>query len=122
MTRMQGVEQHQPPFRSAALMRFAHAHLTPAPCALCGERPWVQLHHWGHDGGLARKPGDHVLVRLCGECARAHEVKWRALVRDERWDLFARFAADGFAILRAYVEHLERCAEGSGEATEGDPW
>lgn len=100
------------PRRSPALMRFAHAHCKPAPCAVCGVRPWTQLHHWGSDGGLAMKPSDHVLVRLCGECARANEVKWRALTRDNRWDLFERFAADALAILRAYTEHLERTAPG----------
>lgn len=102
------IGQRQQPFRSKALMAFVHEHLKPGPCAVCGQEPWTQLHHWGDDGGQGMKPSDHLLVRLCRDCATRYELKWKALVRDGKWALFHLFAADAFAILRAYVEHLEQ--------------
>lgn len=54
------------------------------------------------------KPSDHMIVRLCQECAIKHEVKWRALVRDERWPILLAFVFDSLQIARAYMAHLEQ--------------
>jgi hypothetical protein len=97
----------QKPFRSKALMNFVHRHMKPAPCAVCEIRPWRSLHHFGFDGGQGMKPSDHMLVRLCRECAQRYEVKWKAMFRDQKWALFNTFAKDAFRIVRAYIEHLE---------------
>jgi len=116
------IAQRQKPFRSKALMRFAHEHMKPAPCAVCFQEPWTRLHHFGHDGSLSRKPSDHMLVRLCQDCATKYEIKWKALVRDEKWVLFNLFASDAFAILRAYIEHLERRGGRHVDETTEAPW
>lgn len=102
------IAQRKQPFRSKALMAFVHKHMKPAPCAACFQEQWTRLHHWSHDGGKGLKPSDHVLVRLCEDCATKYELKWKALARDDKWVLFTLFTRDAFAILRAYIEHLEQ--------------
>lgn len=112
----------RPPFRSKALMAFVHRHMKPAPCAVCFQEPWTQLHHWSHDSGKGMKSSDHVLVRLCQDCATKYELKWRALVRDSKWVLFNLFAKDAFEICRAYIEHLERGGKTDVGKTDAGQW
>jgi hypothetical protein len=119
------MRQRQKPFRSKALMRYVHQHMKPAPCAACLTKPWSQLHHWGDDNGKGIKPSDHIIVRLCVDCAKKYELKWKALFRDNRYVLFNLFATDTFYILRSYIEHLEsRCSshDENMEETREDPW
>jgi hypothetical protein len=96
------------PNRSAEYMHFVHEHLKPAPCCVCGQQPWTRLHHWGGDGGMASKPSDWWIARLCEGCARQHEIKLRALQRADRTDLIAAFAVDALRCLEAWVVHHAR--------------
>ena len=100
--------QRRPPYRSKALMRFAHEHLKPAPCAICNIRMWTRLHHFGFDSGQGMKPSDHMVARLCEKCAMKYELKWRALIRDNKWTILLSFVYDSSLIVRSYLEHLEQ--------------
>lgn len=99
------------PFRSKEFMKFLHERRKPAPCCICREKPWTQLHHFGKGGGKGMKPSDLYLARLCKTCADKYEVKTTALIRDGRWEILATFQGDALENIEAWI----RFQDGSGE-------
>lgn len=108
------------PWRSKNFMAFCHESMRDsALCAVCGERQWAQLHHWGSDGGMSMKPTDLKLVRMCLTCHEKHGHKERALQssscrmdREVAERLLSTFRRDAVELLAAYVQHLEGGSEG----------
>lgn len=91
------------PYRSKAFMRFCHEQ--GGACALCGG-PFEQLHHFGVDGAMGRKPSDNEVVRLCDACHKGWDFKWNALAR-KSWNVLIVFCRDALELNRAYIEYLE---------------
>jgi len=94
------------PFRSPAFIHFCHEHMKPAPCCLCGVRPWVALHHFGDDGGWALKPSDNEVARVCVECHMRYDLKRRGLSRS-KLEILEAYQNDALKLNRAYLEYLE---------------
>lgn len=98
------------PWRSAAYMRFCHQEMKPAPCCVCGERPWVALHHFGDDGGQGMKPSDSEVARVCMFCHGKWDFKRRALIRSREplaLDVLESYQDDALKLNRAYLAYLE---------------
>ena len=94
-------------WRSPTFLRFCHDVMKPAPCCLCGDRPWEALHHFGDDGGGSLKPSDNEVARLCRECHIANDLKRRGLLKSGKIDTLESFQNDALKLDRAYMEHLE---------------
>ena len=101
------VRQRVSPMRSPAFLRFCHEHMKPAPCCVCGERPWVELHHFGGDGGKAMKPSDNEVARTCIECHDLYDLKRIGLIKSGYDSVLSAYERDALTLNRAYIEHLE---------------
>lgn len=53
------------------------------------------------------KPSDLYVVKLCKTCADLYEVKARALIRDERWDLLSEFLLDSMVNVQSWIKWKE---------------
>jgi len=102
------------PWRSPAFMKFCHERMRGAMCCTCGEKPWVQLHHWGDDGGMGLKPTDLKLARVCRKCHDKYGYKERALMSprcglglETARLILSNFRRDAIKLLEAYVQYLE---------------
>jgi hypothetical protein len=95
------------PFRSPEFLAYVHLTRT-GPCVACGAAPWVELHHFGDDGGTGCKPSDALVVRLCRACHADGAIgrKLRALRRDGADALAADYLRDAAASLEAWAVHL----------------
>ena len=122
------VEQRHPPLRSPGFLSWAHTQ-KPAPCCLCGVRPWQVLHHFGDDGGQALKPSDNECARCCDQCHRENDIKRRGLLKmsvadpdDPRpMDVLDRFQNDALKLNRGYIENLEnRPSQGGQNGDRGN--
>jgi hypothetical protein len=107
------------PYRSKDFLAWVHAHRSGDPCVACGRALWAELHHFGDDGGLALKPSDALVVRLCRGCHSSPYAgrKLRALQRDGQHELVAAYIRDALASLEGYVGFLE--AQQTDEAVDG---
>lgn len=95
------------PYRSKAFLRFAHQ--AGGRCCVCGGT-WQELHHFGGDGGMALKPSDNEVARLCRKCHRENDFKRRALERRDQKNgtqILEAMQADALQLNRAWIEHLE---------------
>ncbi len=104
---MSSVRQRVSPMRSPAFLRFCHERMKPAPCCLCGERPWVALHHFGDDGGGSMKPSDNEVARVCTECHMKNDLKRRGLLKSGFDEVLEAYQNDALKLNRAYLEELE---------------
>jgi hypothetical protein len=102
--------QKNKPFRSKEFMRFLHSRrdIVGEGCALC-DRQWVQLHHFGYDGGKGLKPSDLYLVRLCKICADKNEIKMMALLRAGRYEELSLFLEDAIHNIECWLRHRRDC-------------
>jgi len=99
------------PFRSKELLKFAHEEMSPAPCCVCRERQWTQLHHFGDDGGKGLKPSDNEVARTCQRCHQRYDFKRLALIKKgtpEYLNVLESYQNDALKINRAYIEKLEK--------------
>lgn len=94
------------PLRSKNFMSFAH-NTKPAPCCVCREKPFVQLHHFGSDGGRGMKPSDYEVARLCHDCALKYEIKRRGLINTGQYEILAAFQQDALELHDAWLRQLE---------------
>jgi hypothetical protein len=78
----------------------------PAPCCICGDRPFTQLHHFGDGGGKALKPSDYQVARVCKTCADRWELKYVALVKNGYWEILSAFQHDALKLHDLWLEHL----------------
>ena len=101
------MEQRQQPYRSRGFLRFCHERMRDRPCCLCNRRAWIELHHFGPDGAMAKKPGDLQVARLCRQCHDRYPFKARSLVKNENWYVLAMFACDALELNEAWVRHIE---------------
>ena len=101
------VIQKSNPYRSPAFLRFCHERMRPAPCCVCEDKPWVELHHFGDDGGQALKPSDNEVARLCVGCHDDYDLKRRGLLKSGFDAVLLAFERDALRLNRAYLEHLE---------------
>jgi hypothetical protein len=97
--------QKQKPYRNKKFMAFVHENLKPAPCCVCRNDPWSQLHHFGKGGGKGMKPSDLMIARVCKTCADKYEVKMTAMIRDSRYELLSDFLVDSMACVEAAIKH-----------------
>lgn len=95
------------PYRSPAFLHFCHERMRPAPCCVCEDRPWLELHHFGDDGGKALKPSDNEVARLCVECHDAYDLKRRGLIKSGFDAVLMAYERDALKLNRAYLEHLD---------------
>ena len=105
------------PYRSKKFLSFCHEHMTDAPCCICRNRQWEQLHHLGADGGTGMKASDNEVARLCNSChSKIHSEMGRTLpakasmypatyAKQMRW--FVAMQGDALLLNRAWIEHLE---------------
>ncbi len=54
------------------------------------------------------KPSDYQVARVCKTCADAYEVKYKALVRDGRFEVLAAFQQDALELHEAWLASLEQ--------------
>ncbi len=92
--------------RSKEFMSYAHS-TKPAPCCICREKPFVQLHHFGSDGGKGLKPSDYQVARLCHGCAIRWELKRNALVKNGYYEVLAAFQQDALELHEGWLRRLE---------------
>lgn len=97
------------PHRSKNFLAFVHETRKVGPCVACGTRPWEQLHHFSDDGGMALKPSDYVVARICRECHMDPVAgrKIRAMRRDGFHKLAADYLRDAVESLSLWAAHLE---------------
>jgi len=100
------------PYRSKAFLRFCHERTADVPCCLCNSRPWVQLHHFGDDGGRGLKPSDNEVARVCLDCHMENDQKRRALIKNGRDDVLLAFERDALILNREYMRFLEEQKRG----------
>lgn len=105
------MQQKEKPFRSKDFLRFVHERMRSTPCCLCGEREWTELHHFGPDGALAKKPGDLRVARLCRQCHDRNPLKTRALIKNDNWRVLAVFACDALELNEAWIRHINNGRE-----------
>lgn len=65
--------------------------------------PWSELHHYGSDGGMGRRPNDYEVVRLCRACHDAHGRKRRALLRAGDYERLAAWQEDTLELMRGWI-------------------
>ena len=96
-------------YRSKEFMAFVHDTRRGGRCIACDDRPWIQLHHFGDDGGVGLKPSDYVLVRLCKSCHHDPPTgrKLRAMRKAGDHDLAADYLRDAIQSLQMWTAHLE---------------
>jgi len=107
------------PYRSKAFLKFCHENMKPAPCCVCGDRPWDQLHHFGDDGGQSLKPSDNEVARICMHCHMKWDMKRKSLTKQidyEKLSILESFQNDALKLNRAYIEHLEEIKERSTDS------
>lgn len=97
------------PHRSKAFLAFVHQTRQDGPCVACEARPWSELHHAGDDGGMALKPSDYMVARLCKTCHMDPVAgrKIRAMRRDGFHKLAADYLRDALESLSLWAAHLE---------------
>lgn len=108
--------QKQSRYRSKAFMKFCHERMKPDLCCVCGDSPWVALHHFGDDGGTSMKPSDNEVARVCLKCHMDNDLKRRALRKIDNKTgtrVLEAFQNDALKLNRAYMEHLESVKRGS---------
>lgn len=95
------------PFRSKEFMSFLHSRrdLVGDLCPVCNRNPWVQLHHFGNDGGTGMKPSDLYLVRVCKTCADKYEIKMRALLMGQKLELLTTFLEDAMHNVEEWLKY-----------------
>jgi hypothetical protein len=94
------------PYRSKAFLRFCHEQMRGLCCLSCGSQ-WAELHHWGIGGGMAMKPSDLQVARLCKSCHDKHPWKMVALVTRGKTDILQAFMRDALYLNEAWIKHLE---------------
>jgi len=57
------------------------------------------------------KPSDYQVARLCKTCADLYEVKRRALVRDQRFEILAVFQQDALELHEGWLRRLEEASK-----------
>lgn len=88
-------------------MSFAHS-TAPAPCCICQEKPFVQLHHFGGNGGMSMKPSDYMVARLCMECHIAYDMKEKTLLRNGHFDQLIAMQRDALQLHDLWFEKIEQ--------------
>ena len=110
------VIEKRKPYRSKMFLAFCHEQMKPSMCCVCENKPWTQLHHWGDDGGMALKPGDLEVARVCTKCHSQFGHKKKALIlakgpmgmhRGTAMMILRKFYADALKLQSAYIQHLE---------------
>ncbi len=84
---------------------LAWAHRQRGMCAhpACGNA-WEELHHYGDDGGMGRRPNDYEVVRLCRSCHVHHGRKRRSLVLSGQIDILEAWQEDTITLLRGWLD------------------
>ena len=96
------------PYRNKKLMDYAHKQLKNAMCCACKDKPWVELHHYGSDGGTGLKPSDHCVARVCLDCHKRYPYKYLGLLKNGLEVVLIAFMNDSLEILKSYIESLEK--------------
>lgn len=93
------------PLRSKEFMAFAHK--TVAPCCICMERSYDHLHHFGDDGGMAMKPSDYNVARLCMLCHQKYDMKERTLLKNGLHEQLMAMMKDALTLHDLWFRHIE---------------
>lgn len=99
-----------PPYRSAAFLRFAHELGGGCAFARDGHHDGpIELHHFG-EKGMGMKASDLLVARVCRRCHGLVQGKrsFRTFERAGLGEVYHLMLEDSLRLLAAYVEHLER--------------
>jgi hypothetical protein len=94
-------------FRSKEFMAFCHREMNDALCCACQEQYWEELHHFGGQGAMSRKPSDLEVARMCKKCHMKNDFKRLSLIKQNKLDLLLTFQDDAMELHEAWFRHLE---------------
>lgn len=115
---MDGLRQRIQPYRDKHFAVWAHSYAMGYCCVPGCNNPWLELHHFGDDGGKSLKPSDHLQARMCLWCHKKYDIKMKALIRDGRHELLIAFFKDAAELWRGYMEYLKTRSQ-KGEKKNG---
>ena len=93
-------------YRSKEFMAFCHREMH-GMCCICEEQYWSELHHFGGQGAMSRKPSDLEVARVCKECHMANDFKRGALIKRDKWEVLCKFQSDALELNEAWLRHME---------------